>query len=52
VGWPVVNADLSGDPAGNDTGSARVEEARTWLQASPQSAKSGKVILLGWSEGG
>lgn len=51
-GWPIVNADLSGDPCCNDTGTARVAEARTWLQASPQSAKSGKVILIGWSEGG
>jgi pimeloyl-ACP methyl ester carboxylesterase len=51
-GWPVVTPDLGGDPCCNDTGSARVEEARTWLQAAPQSAKAGKVILLGWSEGG
>lgn len=51
-GWPVVNADLGGDPCCNDTGTARVAEARTWLQASPQSAKAGKVILLGYSEGG
>lgn len=51
-GWPVVTPDLSGDPCCNDTGTARVGEARTWLQAAPQSAKAGKVILLGYSEGG
>jgi pimeloyl-ACP methyl ester carboxylesterase len=49
-GWPVLTADLSGDPCGNDTGTARVEEARVYLQS--KGAKSGKVILLGWSEGG
>lgn len=51
-GWPVVTPDLGGDTACNDTGSSRVAEARAWLQASPRSAKPGKVILLGWSEGG
>lgn len=51
-GWPIVTPDLAGDTACNDTGTTRVGEARTWIQASPQSAKSGKVILLGWSEGG
>ena len=51
-GWPIINADLGGDPCCNDVGTSRVEEARTWLQSAPRSAKAGKVILLGYSEGG
>jgi len=51
-GWPIVTPDLGGDPCGNDTGTARVEEARTFLQAAPRSAKPGPVVMLGYSEGG
>lgn len=50
-GWPVIGGDLAGDPAGNDTGTSRVEDCRTYLQ-STIGAKSGKVGLVGWSEGG
>jgi pimeloyl-ACP methyl ester carboxylesterase len=50
-GWPIIGGDLAGDPFGSDTGTARVEEARTYLQGTV-GAQSGPVILMGWSEGG
>lgn len=50
-GWPIICADLGGDPVGNDTGIALYEDCRTYLQGT-LGAKAGKVIVAGWSEGG